>query len=200
MGGLEQRSDIAPFREQLGLGLRQHVVGKVREAVGAIHPLPPVLALPLQGDRLAVLAEHPVEILLRGSEGRVARLDMRDPLGGGESLLCDLVRPGQPALVVRRQGSERCDVDARRGDEALVRRAAAVPTRVARAGATGRAREEEQRNNADSPQVEGVIGFGAMALYHSNREPWSGDFLQLLALQPKMSDLYAPTRRMPSDS
>jgi hypothetical protein len=45
MGGLEQRSDIAPFREQRGLGLGQHVVSEVREAVGSVHPLPPILAL-----------------------------------------------------------------------------------------------------------------------------------------------------------
>jgi len=39
-----------------------------------------------------------------------------------------------------------------------------------------------------------------MALDHSNREPSSVDFLRPLAGQPKMSDLYTPTRRMPSDS
>jgi hypothetical protein len=51
---------------------------------------------------------------------------VRDALRGVEGLLGDLLRLGETALVVRIQRAERRDVDARRLDELLVGRAAAV--------------------------------------------------------------------------
>src|SRR5687768_9852672 len=120
-----------------------------------MHALAGVLAFCMECDRLSVLDEHGVEVLLSLPERRISGLHVGDAVGGAERLLRDLLRADRARAEVVREGVEGGDVDARRRDELLVGRDTGMRERILRAAtAEGREREDERcRSEAEPPQL-----------------------------------------------